>query len=779
MPEILKKIVVKDIGVLRAFATPSSPRFAPLTLIYAGNGRGKTTLTSILKSSATGEVSVIKGRTTLGLANPAPEVNLVFEKGRASFVDGRWSRTTPIEVFDSGFIADNLFAGEAVGLQHDRHLFSIILGSAGVKLAKQQEVANGFAKRCATSLKDAEKALQNDVPSDSTMAEFFALSKNDNIDHQVANTERELKSLQDAERLARLRNVEALPIPATMQDLNELLNRTVTDIETNARAQMSAHFSKFHLGRQGEGWIRFGLEHVEDDNCPFCGKSGVDDLGLITSYSQIFGEAYQTHFDRIKSAVEAVEKASGAELIASLERVIAANSETVRSWSDYLDLSAIGFPDVQSAIEQLSKVYELLKPLMERKRQEPLSIIDERESVAAALTHLAEAQQMLGRYNGSVHQVSELIKKRGDGPRLSEAQLRARLLNLTKRQRRHDPGVQTRIDAFLAETRKDARARNVRSVVQERLKAANKASAEHYHEKVNDYLTKFGATFRISEISNSMTGNAGSVDYGLIVRGHPVSRSRGRENLEEATFANTLSTGDKTTLAFAFFLAGLDRLDDLANRIIVFDDPLSSHDTHRKNKTIGFLADLCGRCAQVIVLSHDAHFLRDASKRWHPSDQAVYEIAFDGPENWSIAKNADLDVLCQSSHAAQLRKLVAFYERREGQPGDVAPAIRTVLETHYRRSFSAYFGPTEELGTIVRSIRDFGQAHVCWADLNDLEACNVATLPEHHGEDPRLVSRGPINEDELHRLVSDCLRLVKAIRDSDEVVLRAVGNTAA
>ena len=124
-----------------------------------------------------------------------------------------------------------------------------------------------------------------------------------------------------------------------------------------------------------------------------------------------------------------------------------------------------------------------------------------------------------------------------------------------------------------------------------------------------------GSSF--SAFSNSMTGNTGSIDYGLVVRGHKVERGRGDMPESVPSFRNTLSTGDKTTLAFAFFLAGLERLSDLKDRVVVFDDPMSSHDSHRKSKTVDLLKNLLSRCSQIIVLSHDEHFLRQVCRRCH------------------------------------------------------------------------------------------------------------------------------------------------------------------
>jgi wobble nucleotide-excising tRNase len=145
---LLKRIVVKNVGVLKAFYTPRAPQLERLTSFYARNGRGKTTLSAILRSAGMNDPVPILGRRTLGRQGVNPEVILIFENGKVRFDNDRWQESIGrIDVFDGDFISDNLYAGESVELTHDRSLFTIILGKAGVKLAKHQEFFVAAAKR--------------------------------------------------------------------------------------------------------------------------------------------------------------------------------------------------------------------------------------------------------------------------------------------------------------------------------------------------------------------------------------------------------------------------------------------------------------------------------------------------------------------------------------------------------------------------------------------------------------------------------------------------------
>ena len=80
--------------------------------------------------------------------------------------------------------------------------------------------------------------------------------------------------------------------------------------------------------------------------------------------------------------------------------------------------------------------------------------------------------------------------------------------------------------------------------------------------------------------------------------------------LDATSFRNTLSSGDRSTLALAFFLAQLDLDPGLPNKIVVFDDPFTSQDRSRRSCTQQFIRRKSAAAAQVIVLSHDPEFLK-------------------------------------------------------------------------------------------------------------------------------------------------------------------------
>lgn len=760
---MFSKLIVRNVGVLRAFEAGSSPQLSQLTMFYARNGRGKSTLTSVLRAAKTGSANTVLARRSLGNNAAAPHVTLVSSSGNYVFKGDHWQhKNAPIEVFDTEFIADNVFAGEMTTLEHDRGLFSVIVGDEGVRLNRQLERFKEHTKNTDAHVKSAAKSLENDKPTDQTLDDFLATQPTEEVRTEASAAAKVLKAVQEAEKIANLGSLEAIEAPSIPEQIDSILAATLPDIDRNARDQLLAHFQKHALGKQGQAWIAFGVEHIEDDSCPFCARPNVDELGMVTLYGQIFGEAYKKHLGAITSTLEELEKLLGEEIQTKSTQTLAGNLALSNEWGKYGQFS-VQLPDHSTISSNLKQAYQQAKAVLEKKRSAPLDVIENPEPLDLARRAIADARNAIEKYNTAVAEFNEQTKaiRSSSSGSLDEAKLR--VLNAKRRiARNEDAGVKQRADAYQSAKRRNQRAKDARKIAQDRLKAANETAATHYGTKVNEYLRQFGVSAQITQPKSSMRGNAGSSDYSLLIRGEEVARQHGRITEAVPNFRNTLSSGDKTTLALAFFLAKLDRDGSLAQKVVVIDDPLSSHDSHRRGKTIEAIKALVGRCAQVILLSHDEYFLRSVEQRCGGVQTATYQLEYSGGEEWTAAETVKLSDLCKSNHAKRLDKLLAFANSRQGDPDDIVLHVRQVLETHFRRAFSAYFPHNRNLGQIVRDIDGFSGNHPCASVRDKLDGLNAATCDNHHGDDALATPKRGVDPDELAVIVTDALEVIGA-----------------
>ena len=120
---MLQRVIsIKNVGRFKNCAAGGDVTFRRFTLIFAENGRGKTTLCAILRSLFTNTPAFIVGRTTLGSMGQ-PEVDLLTDNGNVAFRNGVWNAAFPdIAVFDGTYVSENVFAGDVVGTERRRNL---------------------------------------------------------------------------------------------------------------------------------------------------------------------------------------------------------------------------------------------------------------------------------------------------------------------------------------------------------------------------------------------------------------------------------------------------------------------------------------------------------------------------------------------------------------------------------------------------------------------------------------------------------------------------------
>jgi ABC-type lipoprotein export system ATPase subunit len=82
---------IGSVGRFRACAAEGDVTFKKFTVIFGENGRGKTTLCSILRSLQTNNPDIVIGRTTLG-GSKDPNIVLNFADETVLFKNGAWNK---------------------------------------------------------------------------------------------------------------------------------------------------------------------------------------------------------------------------------------------------------------------------------------------------------------------------------------------------------------------------------------------------------------------------------------------------------------------------------------------------------------------------------------------------------------------------------------------------------------------------------------------------------------------------------------------------------------
>src|SRR5690606_26782718 len=88
---------------------------------------------------------------------------------------------------------------------------------------------------------------------------------------------------------------------------------------------------------------------------------------------------------------------------------------------------------------------------------------------------------------------------------------------------------------------------------------AHSASVLKLHDKrINELLGMFGAGFQIGATERSYVGGKPSSTYSLVINKVAVGLGDDKTPRSAPSFRNTLSAGDRSTLALAFFIAQME-----------------------------------------------------------------------------------------------------------------------------------------------------------------------------------------------------------------------------
>ncbi len=365
----------------------------------------------------------------------------------------------------------------------------------------------------------------------------------------------------------------------------------------------------------------------------------------------------------------------------------------------------------------------------------------------------------LAGYNAAVAAANAVIDARKrDTQTASVQEVENALARLQSQKARHTEAVRARCATDERLHSEKATLENQKAQAREQLDAHTQRVIAQYGQSINRYLERINAGFRITTPTHTYRGGTPSTTYQIIINQSAVDLGDAATPADRPSFRNTLSGGDKSTLALAFFLAQLEQDADRARKVIIFDDPFSSLDSFRRNHTVQQIYRCGETCAQVVLFSHEPWFLKLLWDRVLAADRKTLQLARVGEENTTIVE-WDIEKAVQARYRADIEALQRFFSLGEGEPREVIQKIRPILEAYCRTLYPTHFTDRDTLGVIVGKLRAPGPSHPLQPIADDLDEINVYCRRYHHGENPNAATE-PIDDTELHGYVKRTLALV-------------------
>lgn len=756
---IEKILFIKNVGKFANYSAHGEVAFEKLTLIFGENGRGKTMLSALLRSLGSGDPQYLLERKSVK-STSGPEASVRVDATNHIFKTGIWdSPANGIVVFDTTFINDNVYSGVYVEHDHKRNLYRFIVGETGVKLANAVDEFDLKIRTANDEIKSKEKQVQPHISGKLEVKKFCDLPLIPNVDKEIGEKEADVAALKQAVAIAARSALAKLSLPTvSLTEVEGLLTKKLEDI-----AQSAERLTKEHIARcmdaEGEDWINRGLGYVKEGLCPFCGQS-LTGQELITAYKAYFSEAYAALKAEITQMIERMSTDFSQEAMLGLQRSISSNSSHSEFWKGYVagDYPAADFDALKNAWTTLQNA---INSYLKRKAAAPLESLTLEKEAKEAFRSFGTVTKKVVEYNARVEAMNVLIgakKKKAAGG--NQALAETKLEELRNAKNRHtNEVIKNLCEEYNQLLKNKETLEGAKANAKTALETYAKGVLSKYESGINEHLNRFGAGFKICNTGTKYPGGKPTTDYQLSIDDTPVNLGESKTASTGPCFKNTLSAGDKSTLAFSFFVAQLESDPDLSNKIVVFDDPVSSLDSNRRHCTQQVVRSLCQKAKQVVVLSHDPQFLLSI---W--SDEKLSTV-----KNLQIVRSGqasdmgewDIEKATRDTYLQNYFSLDEYIEKGNVPTRDIARCIRPLLEGNLRLRFPKAFTRNEWLGDFIAKIRSAASTDplsMLKPKLSELEALNEYSKSFHHDPD-----NAKLDDAELQSYSARALRFVSGV----------------
>jgi wobble nucleotide-excising tRNase len=747
----LKKITtIKNVGRFRA-ASVRGGEYGRFTLIYGGNGRGKTTLCSILRSLQRNDPKLIQRRKTF-LATSEPEVGLLLDSGLVRFAGGAWTAPqSDIHIFDQQFVTENVHGGDQIDVEHRRNFYRIVVGPTGVALAEEVDRLDADVTSKQSEITAEKKVLEQHVPDGMTLDTFLKLAADADIDDKIERATKALKAINDEATIATRKLLTVPSLPVLPHGFLDLLAKGIDGIAADAAARVQCHLAQHNFTNGGEVWLSQGLPQIVDDRCPFC-STELDGNDLIDAYRGYFSEAYAEHKAAIAEMSTILSDALSSTVALRVEQSFGQVSAEAEFWKAYVDHGFNPSGASDRILREVGALFDVASAMLEAKAAAPLEPVNASTNFTAALAAWSATTAELEAETATLTTVNRHIQAVKDAnANTSKSSAESTLTALHSVKKRHSApvlGLAANYAKLLGEKKAIVEAKEAKKAA---LDAYDAAILGTYEADINRFLVSFGASFRLAQTSKNYVGKVPQSAYCLRFDTSDVDVTKA--NTDDPGFDTAMSAGDKNTFALAFFLSQIKRDPNIANKIIVFDDPFTSLDDFRRAMTAKEIvrAGEPGKAAQVILLSHDKFFLDAVRGMIHGHTCTPLQIS--ASAGGSSVEPWDIDREIKEGYLHDHMRLQDFAEGRSGDARDMRMTMRPLLEKYIRYRFPNQILEGKWLGDMLAVIRA-DTTHPLTLQYNEIDDINNYTAPFHH--DPNT----PFVEDEVRTYAQRTIAIV-------------------
>jgi len=731
--------VIRRVGRFDNVTSGSSLGIEKLGLIYAENARGKTTIAAILRSLSTGDPHYILERTRLGQSG-APEVVIATDSGNAIFQSGSWNAPRPeVTVFDDVFVSENVHSGLEVDPAHRQRLHDLIIGAQGVALSKALQVEIDQIEEHNKVLTKKGDLIPKRLRGDLSPEKFCTIAPIAGLPDQLDRAAKSLAAARDADAVAKRPKLPVISLPSfDVEAINEMLGRSLETLEVDALTRVQQHMRM--LGSGGEAWVEDGTSRAAAlqrangrELCPYCAQP-LSGSHLIAHYQAYFSGAYRDLKSQVGQMGKEIAARHQGDAVAAFERAVREAVQGGEFWGRFTAVPTIEL-DTAATVRLWNAAAGPVLDALRTKYVSPLEVAQlPPEAIRAVDAYHREAERIadLGSLLQQANQGIDLVKERAASANVGV--LERDLAGLKMVEARYSEEGKDLAGKWLAEKAAKGETEKRRDAARTALETYREQVFPAYEAKLNDYLRRLNAGFRLQKVVSQNSRVGSSASYHVLVNQTAVPLVGTRPS--SPSFRTLLSSGDRNALALAFFLASIELDPGKATKVVVFDDPMTSLDEHRTLSTVKEVLGLRSVVKQVIVMSHSKPFLLsvwDDTRKNDPRSAMKVERDVNDTSTlsaWDVTREA---VTAHDKRAELVQSYIVSpigHDERQ-----VATGLRPMLEAFLRVAYPEWFPAGTMLGEfIMKARRALGTAdqRMSRTDIDELETLKDYGNLFHH-----------------------------------------------
>lgn len=558
---------ITNFGVFKNF-TCNHPDFKKYNLIYGWNYSGKTTLSRIFRCIELEELHIDFSDSEFELTDNQNN------KIRHNKLD---NTTSKFRIFNTDFIDSNLYWDN----QEANPIF--ILGEEDIESQNQikilaEEINNlkdgkkKKSKEKSDSERDLEKKLTDKARELDRIKPPYDKRKLRNILENI-QSDLEKYCLNETVLHELLKTLNTPPKEKISEISLEILDEEKLDEikELLDKTAISQTIERLEKNPKLNNWVRKGLDlHVDKTKCEFCSSKLPENLLQI--YEKHFSEEYENLLNELNKAIQ------------DLNRVKLINS----------------FPDNKRIYPRLEERYKTVKSNFENSINEYNRIIDDLAKLLKAKINNPFKKLANELIPFNVIGIHEGLKDFNE--------IRIIHNNICDNFQNEQENAFEKLELHYAyefdNENKYYNALNGMRQLKNEIKKINEEIAKKEEEihKIESQLSDVGkAADKINQDLHNIFG-----------REH-IKLDATDENkfkiLRDGREAKNLSEGEKTAIAFSYFLTRLeDKETDISEATIFIDDPISSLDSNHLYNTFAIIKANLENCDQLFISTHNLEF---------------------------------------------------------------------------------------------------------------------------------------------------------------------------